>query len=67
MNRMRHEAMVKLEDLISDLCRLHTMSVAALNLIFEDVSSDDIQEAVRRLIVQRRVCKGLDGRLTKVR
>ena len=67
MNRRKHEAMVKLEDLIADLCRLHSIPLEALWLIFEDESHDDIQAAIHRLIDQKRVCVGLGGRLLKVR
>ena len=67
MNRVKYEAMVKLEDLIADLCRLHTIPIGALWLIFEEETEKDIRKAVDRLVDQRRVYWDTDTRLGKVR
>ena len=67
MNRVKYEARVKLEDLIADLCRLHTIPIGALWLIFEEETEKDIRKAVDRLVDQRRVFWDTDTRLRKVR
>ncbi len=66
-DREEQAAMEKLSDFISDLCRLHSMPLGALWLIFDDESHDDIQEAVNRLIDQGRIYWDSDERLSKVR
>ncbi len=67
MNRVKYEARVKLEDLIADLCRLHTIPIGALWLIFEGDTEKDIRKAINRLVDQRRVYWATDTRLGKVR
>lgn len=66
MTPREYAALAKLANLIADLCRLHTIPVGALLLIFEDETEKDIQKAVDRLVDQRRVTWDTDTRLRKV-